>query len=270
MLRLFKFFVVVMLMHKSINICLAESPDIYINDVDFVVGIFEDSPGNPGRLKYLNQGVLIRRRLVLTTSVYVLWKRNLKVRTYAWRKKAGTRNDHKADESFYIQHNVEENEVFPEMTKISFLILEKSHNDDAQYINYVNYNGGELLSPGDRCALVKLKWNNGIRESPNRQIKVKQRHIQSPFYYLEKGCPNTFSELKTNYSPGSEYYFCIEETGKKNCNPYPGAALVCESHEQIGYYYLAGIEIMRNNCQLMFADTQTLEDSIETLIEHLS
>ncbi|XP_053598769.1 uncharacterized protein LOC128668970 [Microplitis demolitor] len=269
MLRLFKIFIAVIFINKSINICLAEPPDIYLNNVDFVVGIFEANSVNSGRLTYLNQGVLISKRLVLTTSVYVLWKNNLKVRTYAWRKKPGTRNDHKAEKSLYIQHNVEENEIFPEMTKISYLILEKNHNDDIKYINYVNYNGGGLLSPGNRCALVKLKWNNGIREL-NSQIKVKQRHIQSPFYYLEKGCPNTFFELKKKYLSDTEYFFCIEETGKKNCNPYPGAALVCEAYEQIGYYYLAGIEIMRNNCHLMFADTQVLQNSIETLIKLLS
>lgn len=107
--------------------------------------------------------LLINRKIILFISKYYFRKNNLKVRTYAWRKKPGTRNDHKAEKSLYIQHNVEENEIFPEMTKISYLILEKNHNDDIKYINYVNYNGGGLLSPGNRCALVKLKWNNGIR-----------------------------------------------------------------------------------------------------------
>ncbi|XP_057322131.1 uncharacterized protein LOC130665667 [Microplitis mediator] len=270
-MRMFEIFVILTFINKSINMCVAVPLDIYLQDVHFVVGIFDGGARDPNQMNYLNQGVLITQKIVLTPSVNVLGKKNLRVRVYPWQEKSGPQGDHKAEKSVYLEHKVEENSLFPELSQISYLILDKPYF----YVNPINYldsNDGGLSGPGNKCTIVKLKWSNRILKQINhRQVRVKQRAVESPFYYLEnKYSRNADSDPTKRCSLASEFYFCIEEIGKKNCHSYPGAALICESRGKPGYHYLAGIEIFRKNCQVMFGNTQALQESIENLQDYLN
>lgn len=78
---MFEIFVILTFINKSINMCMAVPLDIYLQNVHFVVGIFDGGARDPNQMNYLNQGTLITQKIVLTPSVNVLGY-NLKIISY--------------------------------------------------------------------------------------------------------------------------------------------------------------------------------------------
>ncbi|XP_057320404.1 uncharacterized protein LOC130664482 [Microplitis mediator] len=255
MLRLLKISIAVVFINKLINICLAEPPDIHLDNVNFVVGIFEDNPVDPGRLKYLGQGVLVNHKTVLTASINLFEDMELRIRIYVWSKTSN--NDFQSSNLKFYERTVQNIMIFDEAPEIAALYLEKPVNGII-FIWERNYDTFDTHNTNNECALVKFKLNKAFTK-----IQVKQRRVKPLGNFKERGCSeNTVSKISDFYSSDVKNYFCALETGKKNCHTQAGAALVCESRQNPGQYYLAGINILKDNCELMFANTQILINSI--------
>ncbi|XP_057320405.1 uncharacterized protein LOC130664483 [Microplitis mediator] len=255
MLRLLNIFIAVVFINKSINMCLAEPPDIHLDNVNFVVGIFEDNPVDPGRLNYVGQGVMVHHRSVLTASINLFEDMELLIRVYSWSKTSN--NDFQASKRTFLERAVQNIIRFEEAPEIAALYLEKPVNG-IPFIKELNYDTFDTHNTNNECALVKFKLNKAFTK-----IQVKQRRVKPLGSFKERGCSeNTVSKIDDLYSSDVKNYFCVLETGKKNCHTQAGAALICESHLNPGDKYLAGINILKDNCELMFANTQILINSI--------
>lgn len=62
----FKYFLIAITIF--VNKSASEQPDIYFDDVSFMVGIFEINPMRPNQVSFVGQGVLVDSDKVITTS----------------------------------------------------------------------------------------------------------------------------------------------------------------------------------------------------------
>ncbi|XP_008558142.1 uncharacterized protein LOC103578751 [Microplitis demolitor] len=263
-MRVFKFFLIAVTI--LINKSASERPNVYFDEVGFIVGIFEKNPLRQNEILFVGQGVVIGPDKVITSSEFLHEDADLQVRAYNWPKN-NRQKDKKPSMSDYQERKVEEIKLVTELSLLQLLILEEPFENSVPSINYIDYYSTDVYNMGNKCALVKLKYkdSNVYHKLLGPTLKIKQRKIAKQKSYRPEGCSTKVRSIITKIHMNvfrENKYFCVTETGKKYCNSYPGAALICQSltNDEI---YLAGIQILNDNCELMFQNTQTLPENIE-------
>ncbi|XP_057329707.1 uncharacterized protein LOC130670351 [Microplitis mediator] len=249
-----------------INKSASEPADIYFDDVGFVLAIFEKNPLRQNEILFVGQGVLIGPNKVITSSDFLYEDADLQVRAYNWPKNH-FQYDKKPSMSDYQERQVKEIKPVAELSLLQLLILEEPFEHNVPLIKYFDNYSEDVYNTGTKCALVKLKYKDSkfYHKLLGPTLKIKQRNIAKQKSFRPEGCsPKLRSIITKNHMNvfRENNYFCATETGKKHCNSYPGAAVICQSLTS-QESYLAGIQILNDNCELMFQNTQTLPENLE-------
>ncbi|XP_057332528.1 uncharacterized protein LOC130672176 [Microplitis mediator] len=259
-----------LLIHKS---SAAERPDIYLTNIKFIVGIFENNPEITDRDVYLHQGVLIHRQLVLTSSDNFYKNIELKVRAYNWPSRIRLYNDQKTSPSNYEERRVDTIEYNDDETsRILILVLIQPFeninnivNDDFTPENFYHTDSNK------KCVFIKLKFteNRCTKFACDSKVRVKQRKIKPNTQLSSYKCDLDIIRkiFKVNRINDNNFY-CAHQTGRFKCHNYPGAALACESTQR-GQYFLAGINTANNNCNFIFENTQRLNDWVNKILKDI-
>ncbi|XP_057329706.1 uncharacterized protein LOC130670350 [Microplitis mediator] len=241
-MAVFKYFLIAITIF--VNKSATEKPDIYIDDVNFMVGIFEVNPLRPNQVSFVGQGVLIDSDKVVTTSRNIYEGSKYRVRAYSWPKNNDILEDREIPISEYTEQDVVGVHVQPEVPLLRILNLDHAFDSSVRPIDYMKYTENKMFTSDTECVYIKIK-----KTFFGEKLKLKQRKITIKHPSESTGCS---SALQLS-SPKSNSYsiFCGVETGKRKCNRYPGSAVVCQSSPS-SKPFLTGIQVINRNCEIMF------------------
>ncbi|XP_008558143.1 uncharacterized protein LOC103578752 [Microplitis demolitor] len=243
----FKYFLIAITIF--VNKSASEQPDIYFDDVSFMVGIFEINPMRPNQVSFVGQGVLVDSDKVITTSRIVYEDSKYRVRAYKWPKNNDIRKDKEIPISDYTEHDVIGVQTQPEVPLLVTLNLDHGFGRSVAPIDYMKYTENTMFTNDTECVYVKIK-NTFF----GQKLKIKQRKITMNHPLGSTDCSSTIQNFADRLSfskSNSNSFFCGVETGKKKCNRYPGSAFVCQSSSS-SKPLLTGIQVINRNCEIMF------------------
>ncbi|XP_057321447.1 uncharacterized protein LOC130665169 [Microplitis mediator] len=241
-------------------------PSIYIKDAGFMVAIFEK---NDHGTFFAGQGVLVEEgSRVLTSSLTIYSGLTLYVRAYNWPKNVHRNEKQKAFPSDYIERKVKRINVLQDYKIMQILDLAEAFPIEVDSISYLHTSVKDFYQTGHKCALLALKdkSRDEYLDESDQILVIKQRKIGSDQLFRPGSCETQLmSSLREENMNrfDKRVWFCGEEIGRKRCHRYQGgAALVCESRDLPNKYFLAGVQVDQDKCEVLFQDTTKASDPI--------